>query len=87
MTAPPRRPWWKKKRTWAAVTLWLVVAYPLSAGPAQLAVARGWVSVREYLAFYAPLGPAVRATDAGNRWFTAYGEWWWRIFSAKAASD
>ena len=43
MTAPPpRRPWWRRKRTWAALALWLVVAYPLTAGPVLYGVWRGW---------------------------------------------
>lgn len=34
MTASrPKRPWLKKKRTWAAGLVWLAVAYPLSIGP------------------------------------------------------
>ena len=32
MTAPPpRRPWWKWKRTWAALALWLLLAPLVSA--------------------------------------------------------
>ena len=34
MTAPPPRcPWHRRKRAWAARLLWLAVAYPLSVGP------------------------------------------------------
>ena len=32
MTAPPpRRPWWRRKRTWAAVALWLLIATYIAA--------------------------------------------------------
>ncbi len=57
MTAPPpRRPWWKKKRTWASGVLWLMlpVAYLLSMGPAVYAHERGWLPLRAIRVAYAP---------------------------------
>ena len=36
-------PRWRKKRWAAVIVLWLVVAYPLSLGPAIYLNARGWV--------------------------------------------
>jgi hypothetical protein len=40
----PRRAWYRGKRTWAALALWLLVAYPLSIGPAEYCVERGWLA-------------------------------------------
>jgi len=56
---PPRRPWWKRKRTWAAAALWLVAAYPLSRGPVEYAAARGWLPAAYGTSFYGPLEAAL----------------------------
>jgi len=44
--AAPRRPWWRRKRTRAAVAVWLALPglYILSAGPACYAARRGWTT-------------------------------------------
>lgn len=58
MTAlPPRRPWRRRKRTWAAGALWLLlpVLYVLGDGPGQYLVIRGWLSGPVYEAAMAPL--------------------------------
>ena len=44
MTGAPRKPFWKRKRWIAAAVLWLMVAYPLSTGPAAYAIERGWIA-------------------------------------------
>jgi len=82
MTAPPpRRPWWKKKRTWAAVVLWLLVAYPLSYGPASYAWIRWGYSADP---FYDPLIALTWNEDTWwSRTFAAYSDWW----GAKAYAD
>jgi hypothetical protein len=40
----PTRRWCRKKRWWAALVLWLLLAYPLGLGPAWYAGVRGWIS-------------------------------------------
>jgi len=40
---PPRRPWWKRKRTWAALALFWAATYELGYGPAVYCVRRGWL--------------------------------------------
>lgn len=51
----PKRPWYRRKRAWAALVLWLVVAYPLSRGPAEYASVRGWLPPSYAQAFFGPL--------------------------------
>ena len=58
MASQPRRPFWKKKRCWAALALWLALAYPLSVGPANYAAARGWLPEAWVAAIYAPVQAA-----------------------------
>jgi hypothetical protein len=60
MTDAPRKPFWKRKHWIAAAVLWLVLAYPLSAGPAACALGRGWIANSAYH-FYSPLIEAERA--------------------------
>jgi len=59
MTRPPR-PWYRKKRWWAAALLWLAVSYPASLGP--VGYARGYYQ-RGYNppVFYTPILPPNRA--------------------------
>jgi hypothetical protein len=69
-----KRPWWKRKRWAAALLLWLVAAYPLSAGPACYAEWAGWL--REPLAdAFRPVQHAPEDTAAGRCW-NAYIDWW-----------
>lgn len=58
----PRRPWYRRKRAWAALAMWLLlpVLYPLSYGPYFYCRGRRWVT-RETVAFYAPIERAVPA--------------------------
>ena len=51
----PRRRWWRRKRAWAAVLLWLAASYPLSLGPALYSLYRGWVSPETFDAAYWPM--------------------------------
>jgi hypothetical protein len=69
----PRRPWWKKKRWAAALVLWLLVAYPLSAGPAVYAVARWWLP-GQALAVYSPIFALVSLKESQS--FGNYLGWW-----------
>ena len=88
MTAPPpRRPWWKRKRWAAAAVLWIVVAYPLCAGPALYCHARGWLSSDLYnAAFNTPLNYALRNPFGDAIGFTAYIAWWARLGLRHAAT-
>jgi len=55
----PRRTWYRKKRTWAAAGLALLVWYPISFGPAAYAAGRGWIGGTTVEAAYAPVIAAV----------------------------
>ncbi len=57
----PKRPWWKRKQTWAALVVWLAVGYPLSAGPAAYCLGQGWIVYPVYRTAYAPLIDTERA--------------------------
>jgi hypothetical protein len=103
MTAPPpRRPWWKRKRAWAAGALWLAVAYPLSMGPIWYCTERGWLSdpavrtcVELYVApLFATAEAMIYAAEAVPRLvrlaldgFDAYGTWWVELGRRHTASD
>ena len=76
----PKRPWWRRKRTWAALALWLLLTYPLSMGPASYAVRRRWVSIQAYRAVYWPVIETDLRLDPDrlNRFarFHRYMRWW-----------
>lgn len=55
----PTRAWWKRKRWWAVLLLWLAVGYPAAYGPVGYAVCRGWIGER----FYRPFGPIDRVLN------------------------
>jgi hypothetical protein len=85
---PPRRPWHKRKRTWAAVAVWLVVAYPLSVGPANYAAARGWASIPLLKTAYTPVFLAAVALDPSRSGsFIVYVDWCGDLGQRHAASD
>lgn len=75
MTVPARRPWHRRKRTWAALALWLLVTYPISQGPATYFVVRGWLSPGLFLGVYGPMAfvaypePLERATGVYRTWW------------------
>lgn len=76
MSEPARRPWWKRKRWWAAGALWLLVAYPLSVGPVVYAVGRGWAPMG-LTYFGVPATEAVQPTPLDGP-YAAYLDWWIR---------
>ncbi len=89
MTAPARRPRWKKKRYAAAIALLLALGYPVSEGPAEYAWYRGWmpytpgplgVFERVYAVAYRPL-------DAVERWVPGLWtfRWQWKQYCADSA--
>ena len=89
-TVLARRPWWKKKRWAAALVLWLLVAYPLSVGPAGYANARGWlrppvIAVLEGV--YEPLDRFVMADLPGSRPLAAYCSRAYRLGERHCAQD
>jgi hypothetical protein len=47
----PRRPRHRRKRAWAALALWFVVAWPITTGPATYACYRGWLPPKPYKVF------------------------------------
>jgi len=89
LTAPPsRRPWYRRKRTWAAaVWLLLPVLYVLSMGPAAYVHSRtGWFP---YWLFrlYAPLWGTTEGTSAASL-LDSYEAWWITLaVEHEAASD
>lgn len=82
MTLPAsQRPVWKRKRWIAAAVVWLVVVYPLSAGPVFYATVRGWFPYSCYAGYCAPahaLGYAVC-----GEYYGAYLGWWWDVSGAR----
>lgn len=75
VTETPKRPWRKKWWQAAALTLWLVAAYPLSAGPAVYAVMRGWLPGQTFQAVYGPVWRCrrLRPVDHYLCWWLARG--------------
>jgi len=62
-TPPPKRPWWRRKRTWAAGAVWLAVAYPVGIGPVSYAAGRGWLPERANHLYLTPYDEAVDFLD------------------------
>ena len=92
MTAPPPRlAWWRRKRTWVGLLLWLAVAFPISWGPISYGVARGWLPHTADMPFF----PLFRVMNALPRpaseacWaaLTGYGRDWYAAGERHAASD
>lgn len=76
----PKRPWWRQKRWWAAGALSLVVAYPVSAGPAEYCAMRDWLPRPVYSTAYRPvLGWAGGRLALDPNLFGRYMTWWWRL--------
>lgn len=80
MTEPkPKRPWWRKKRWWAAIGLWLLILYPTSGGPVVGMTSRGllpaWLN-RFFVDFYAPVRAITLEDDSRVKpefaWWFAY---------------
>lgn len=66
--AAPSRPWWKKKRWRAALSLWLAIAYPATMFPAAYCTGRGWISGETYKAVYSPVRDAATWAGLPTRW-------------------
>lgn len=84
MEEKPTRPWWKRKRVYAAAVALLVAAYPATHGPAVYATKRGWVSVEAYDPAYEPVFRLRAVLPASIEvWYGRYTAWWFRL----AATD
>lgn len=70
MNEKRRRHLWRRKRYIIAAAMWLLLAYPLSMGPAEYAMIRGWTPPG-FQAFYVP----VRCLPH-SRWLSRYSLWW-----------
>ena len=68
MSLSPRKPFWKRKRWIAAAVLWLVVAYPVSEGPALYAEYRGWI----------PFTPIYLPLESAERWVPGLWTFRWQ---------
>ena len=78
-----RRDWWKRKRRWAAVAVWLIAAYPLSLGPMIWLYDRGYLpaSALAYVdPFYAPLGLSMSDGRGGVRASMRLYVWYLNLF-------
>lgn len=84
--AETKRPWYRRKRWWAAGLLWLAIAYPLSAGPAGYAVGRLWLDVDLVSALYRPVLPDEILYEGGGPRHVL-GRYYLRWFYAGAAAD
>jgi hypothetical protein len=65
---PPTRPWYKRKRTGAALALWLLIAYPLSIGPLFYVAGRGWLPNQAAIVASGPAWTASHWMPEGKRW-------------------
>jgi hypothetical protein len=74
----PKRTWYRRKRTWAAIALWLVIAYPLSVGPAFYGMGRGWLPIKQTSALYGPSYFAASALGYEIAWMRWTGAWYFR---------
>lgn len=96
MEGEPKRPWWRRKRVWAAGLLWCLLAgYPLGAWPVGYAIGRGWLpdaAVRLYRPMF-PTGRAIPGQgpppkvipDQGGGWRGAFARYYHR--GHEAGSD
>ena len=88
MTAPPpRRTWWRRTRTWAALALWLIVAYPLSSGPFYYCAGRGWVALDDPLLVtaYEPLLRALGGPRDSRGWSPGPPLRLWNVYNGAFA--
>jgi len=78
VTAPARRPWHRRKRTWAAIALWLTlpVLYVLADGPAGYCVARGWLPLTVYETVFGPAWRPAVSLGGPPDLFVRYHFWW-----------
>ena len=79
MNETPPRPFYKRKRWIAAGLIWLVLAYPLSSGPAAYAIRLGWIDpTGGVVAFWSPQAPACYWTG-GIDHYADWSRWWSRL--------
>lgn len=86
MTAPARRPWWKRKRWAAAGLLWLVVSYVCGFAAVGFADGRGWVPRSSYPVFTAAYAPFF-GPNGVRPWIEPYATWLYDLGQRHAASD
>jgi hypothetical protein len=81
-----KRPWYRRKRVWAVVALWLLVAYPVSEGPACYAARRDWITADACFRLYAPM-----LRNVPDEWFDGYHRreyvTWWVDLAGRHEAD
>lgn len=82
----PKRPWWQRKRCWAAGAL-LIAGYPFSVGPLMYANHRGWAPARYWGFLYAPLGAAAEGGLGNATGLYDYVHWWAALGDRHATSE
>lgn len=82
----PRRPWWRRKRAWAAIALTPFLGYSIGYGPAVYVAARGWLPPALADAAFAPAKLA-RLVPGLRHPVTVYAGWWAGLAAEHAASD
>lgn len=70
------RPWWTKKRWHAAFALWLLLGYPLSAGPAVYCVDHWSLTGDLYDAAYKPVWRLLSLWPPLLDHYIEYLGWW-----------
>lgn len=83
-----KRPWWRKKRWWAMIALWLCLPlYPLAGGPGTYCVVRRWCPpdpFHEYL--HIPVQRRLRLLGLQDE-YTDYCDWWFTLANRHAAAQ
>jgi len=69
----PNRPWHRRKGTWAAGILAMVIAYPLSLGPVWYAIGRGWVTYPDVEWYHRPYLAVVTGFENYEYWWESLG--------------
>lgn len=87
MTVPrSRRPWLRRKRTWAVVGLWLPLLYVASSGPVMYGFDRDWLP-GWFAGAFLPSHRVMRALPdpVAETWY-GYVEWW-GLLAIRHAAD
>lgn len=76
----PSRPWWRKRRWQAALTLWLACCYFLAYGAGAYSVGRGWIPPGNHFAYqvFAPIGCAAHLLGLEQQNADYVGWWLWK---------
>lgn len=89
-TKKSRCRWWARKRTRAALALWLLfgppLVYVLSIGPALYAVKHRWINLRTYAAISWPFVTRVKSYDTADLALSAYCDWWVAVGEPRTGS-